>query len=179
MNKYLAVLMLLALFGCVNKVENPQVKNFQVVCKEYRENPTKLVKDTTLTTYLDVQQIVVADTVTYIYSDGNVVYNDTLKIYNGSFQINGEKIKYPGHKHLQYNGKKVKIYQLAYADFRSAVFQNFYVNDSLGVILKKKILYGGTSIVECGTEKELQGQIIKDNIFFQFRTPSNPYGSRK
>lgn len=109
----------------------------------------------------------------FIYDYETLVISDTLQFCNDSVVLNKKVLKPIGSKNIKYNNTLYTIKKYAYhkSGIMHSPFINFFINDSLGILLGQ---YVGQSngIKRYGTQPKfykIQDEIIKDSIFFEFK----------
>lgn len=188
----------LALVGCSNKkeqqIESKNV-NSQIIVMDtllekplfYEQTPIKKVtKQDKYKIYRQMREdyndieVYSLEIVMSLYKNGkSLLYRcenikpDTLEIRNDSVVFNRKVLKPVASRKLVYNGElyTIKKYDYHKHGVIHSPFVNFYINDSLGMVLGR---YAGqlNGVIYYGIQpkfSEIQNEIIEDSIFFKFQ----------
>lgn len=172
------VLTLFILFiACTKHSENNlEISTIQTFCRYYEDdlnhkgefNISKEIKIDSLNVIKTQKQ----DTTIFKYKmASNILKPDTLKIIKNQLFLNKKPLKIFGSKEFVYKSGKVKIFKCDYVINNNGfpVFYNIFINDSLGIIIRRG-LRQRSFVYEYGPGlDELQKKIKNDSAFFAFQ----------
>ena len=119
---------------------------------------------------LYVKKFISPKKTTYVYRYEYYTQIDTLVFFKDSFKMNNENLLLLNKKLIKFKGKEIEIKKYQYNLNRK--LSNFFINDSLGIIMEHGALHpSGTAIRKYNPKKhkELCNKIMTDSTFFSLQ----------
>lgn len=181
MKNSLLILFFILLFSCTDAKRHIKKKNIIIndsIENAYGSVPKSVVNiDSLIAHYRWLYnsekintKIIYGDTTRFIYYHKNFMdYTDTLTIYKPDSIVLRSQLKFMSKKTINFKGKSIVVKKYRQEIERRYPSGNVYINDSLGLILKRFLTHpSGEHIILYNTDKFpiLQEAIINDSLFF-------------
>lgn len=138
--------------------------NIDILIANYREYDGN-EKINTKTVYGDTTEFI-------YYYKYYMSYIDTLTIFKPDSLVLRTHLKFVSKKNINFKGKSLIVKK--YIQDKGLIFANVYINDSLGIILRRNLSHcmgENTIMYNTGEFLELHDAIINDTVFFEWKLP--------